>query len=492
MKQLVMGVLALAALAGCSKQDEHAGHDHAGHDHASHAKPAAAARCPHDAPKELCFICDAALRDKGRLWCQEHGRYEDRCWLCHPELEDKKRLWCKEHSLYEDECFLCDPSRRKDAPRVAVPVLMCKEHGVPEAECGMCRPEAAGQLKPGEAVKVRLPAPDSAELAGITTAPAATDAVADAIECYAEVEFNRNQYAEIAAPAGGLIKEVAADLGSKVEERQVVARIWSAQIAETVAKAVLSHQTLERERKLRADGIAPAKDLQEAEAAHRAACQQARTFGFSEQDIEAMGHRQDEAVMLDVRAPFAGEVVARTAVRGALIEAGKPLFTLVDRSTMWATLHVPEAALARLQVGQPVELQVDSLPGKTFAGKLTWVAAEVDEKSRLARARAEFANPDGLLRAKMFARSRVLARSAANAVVVPQTAIQQVASNTIVFVKLAEDLYEARAVKLGARHNGHVEVLDGLKHGELVVVTQGFTMKSQLLVSRLGAGCAHE
>src|SRR5262245_47825661 len=113
MKNVLIGMLSLALLAGCSKKDEHAGHDHAGHDHAAHAKPVAAAKCPHDAPKELCFICDPALREKGRLWCQEHNRYEDRCWLCHPELEDKKRLWCKEHSLYEDECFLCDPSRKK-------------------------------------------------------------------------------------------------------------------------------------------------------------------------------------------------------------------------------------------------------------------------------------------------------------------------------------------------------------------------------------------
>ena len=60
----------------------------------------------HERAGETCFICDAALRDKGRLWCKEHSRYEDRCWLCHPELEDKNRLYCKEHGLYEDECFL--------------------------------------------------------------------------------------------------------------------------------------------------------------------------------------------------------------------------------------------------------------------------------------------------------------------------------------------------------------------------------------------------
>jgi len=498
----IIGTLLLAAAlcAGCGKPaDDHKGHGHGPDDGHGHGKPKAAvpaatgAQCaPHKVLKSLCFLCDPALRDKGRLWCNEHNRYEDRCWLCHPDLEDKKRLWCNEHNLYEDECFLCDPSRKKGPQASAGTALMCREHGVPEADCGICRPEVAGKLKPGEAVKIRLPSTDSTRLAGITTTPATTGDIAEAIECYAEVEFDQNHYAEISAPVSGIIQKVVADLGSKVEERQVVARIWSAQIAEAVAKAVLSHQTLEREKKLRADGIAPAKDLQEAEATHRAACQQARTFGFSEEDIEAMGKRQDEAVMLEVRAPFAGEIVARNAVRGAMIEAGKPLFTVANRATMWATLNVPEAALSRLVVGQTVELQVDSLPGKTFTGTLTWVAAEVDERSRLARARAEFANPDGLLRAKMFARARVLARSEKGAVIVPPAAIQQVENNPIVFVKLADDLYEARGIRVGAKHNGHVEVLAGLQAGEPVVVAQTFAVKSQLLISRLGAGCAHE
>src|SRR3990170_7057104 len=86
----------------------------------------------HAAPKELCFICDASLREEGRLWCKEHNRYEDRCWECHPELQDKNRLYCKEHSLYEDECFLCHPELKgKGKPAAASgPALMCAEHGV--------------------------------------------------------------------------------------------------------------------------------------------------------------------------------------------------------------------------------------------------------------------------------------------------------------------------------------------------------------------------
>ena len=376
------------------------------------------------------------------------------------------------------------------ATRPAAGKKMCAEHGLPEDECGICHPERAAKLKPGEGSKVRLPAADSAALVGVETAAVRVGAIVEGIDCYAELAFNQNKLAQIAAPVGGIIQEVTVDLGSKVEEKQPVAKIWSASIAEAMAKAVLSHQTLDRERKLRADRVSSEKDLQQAEAEHRAACQQLRTLGFTEEQVDALGAKPHEQVLLEVRVPFAGEIIERTAVRGALVEAGKSLFTLADRSTMWAMLNIPESALARVRVGQTVELRVESLPGQTFTGKLTWIGAEVDERSRLARARAEVANPDGLLKAKMFARARILARSAEGAVLAPASALYALEGKPFVFVKLADDLFEARAVTTGLKFDGRLEVLAGLKPQEVVVVNHGFALKSQWLSSRMGAGCA--
>ena len=292
---------------------------------------------------------------------------------------------------------------------------MCSEHGLPEEECGICHPEMAAKLKPGEGSKVRLPAADSAGIVGVELAQATVGSISEGIECYAELAFNQNRLAQIAAPVGGILQSVDVDLGAKVEEKQPLAKIWSASIAEAVAKAVLSHQTLERERKLRAERVSSEKDLQQAEAEHRAACQQLRTLGFTEDQIDVLGRLPQEQVLMEVRAPFAGEIVERSAVRGALVEPGKSLFTLADRSTMWAMLNIPESALARVKVGQAVELRVEALPGQTFKGKLTWIAAEVDERSRMARARAEVPNPDGVLRARMFAKARILTRTAEGA-----------------------------------------------------------------------------
>jgi cobalt-zinc-cadmium efflux system membrane fusion protein len=249
---------------------------------------------------------------------------------------------------------------------------------------------------------------------------------------------------------------------------------------------------LERERKLRADRVTSEKDLQEAEAAHRSACQQLRTLGFTEEQIDVLSGKPQEQVLMEVRAPFAGEIVERMAVRGSLVDAGKPLFTLVDHSTVWAMLQVPEGTLARVKVGQTVELRVDSLPGKEFKGKLTWIGPAVDERTRMARARAEFANPDRLLKDKMFATARILTRQAEGAMLVPSSAIQHVEGRPFVFVKLTEDLFDARAVTLGAKFDGQQEVLAGVTPEEEIAVSHAFAIKSAMLMSRLGAGCADD
>ncbi len=368
----------------------------------------------------------------------------------------------------------------------------CAEHNLPESECGICNPQRLDGLQPGHGVKVRLPSAESARNVGVTVAPPTTGRIEDGIDCLAELAFDENRQAQIGAPVGGIVQAVLVDLGTRVQEKQAVAKIWSSTIAEAVAKAVLTHQTLDRERRLRAERVSSEQDLQQAEANHRAACQQARTLGFTEEQIDAFGATPNEPVLLEVRAPFAGEIVSRSAVRGALVEAGRPLFTVVDRSTLWAILQVPESALDRIEAGLEAELRVDAFPGRTFHGKVTWIGAEVDERTRKVRVRVEIPNPDGRLKARMFGRARILTRRADHALLVPTAALHRVAGRPFVFVRLSEDLFEARAVRVGARSGGLIEIAEGLTGSEAIAVAHGFALKSQLLSSRLGAGCAHE
>ena len=196
--------------------------------------------------------------------------------------------------------------------------------------------------------------------------------------------------------------------------------------------------------------------------------------------------------MLDARAPFAGEITGRTAVRGALVEAGAPMFTIADCTVMWAELSVPEAAVSRLKKGQQVELSVDSLPGRVFKGEVTWISAELDETTRMVRARAVVPNPDGLLKARMYAKARILTDAGEHALLVPPEAIQRVDGKPLLFVKLGTDLFDARAVSVGSRVGDRWIISEGLKAGEEVATEHVFALKSQLLIERLGAGCADD
>jgi cobalt-zinc-cadmium efflux system membrane fusion protein len=110
----------------------------------------------------------------------------------------------------------------------------------------------------------------------------------------------------------------------------------------------------------------------------------------------------------------------------------------------------------------------------------------------MARTRAEFSNPDGLLKARMFAQARIITRNRDGALLLPPAAIQRVDGKPFIFVKLADDLFEARAVQLGAKLDGRQEVLAGLKPEDKIAVNHAFAIKSAMLMSRLGAGCADD
>jgi cobalt-zinc-cadmium efflux system membrane fusion protein len=155
-------------------------------------------------------------------------------------------------------------------------------------------------------------------------------------------------------------------------------------------------------------------------------------------------------------------------------------------------VNIPEPQLHRVRTGQDVELTVDSLPGRSFTGTLTWISATVDKRTRMARGRVEVGNTGGLLKSQMFAHARISTTRSDRAVVVPLAAVHHVAGTSIVFVKSSDDLFEARPVSLGVNHDGRIEIVEGLTPDELVVVAGGFALKSQLLASRLGAGCVHE
>jgi cobalt-zinc-cadmium efflux system membrane fusion protein len=466
-------------------------------------------RCErHDLPVSDCFICDPRLRESGRLWCAEHDRYEDRCFVCHPELEESERLWCSEHNLYEDECTLCHPELRDAArPSVAVGVgLQCQEHGVPEEECGICHPELAVTLEPGSGLKIRFESARSADKAGVKTARPVMASSLPGTEVLARVTYDQNRFARVTPLAGGVVDQVLADVGQSVSRGDHLAILSSPGIARAKSEylsarveEVLKFMVFKREQELVARKISARQDYEQANAEHEIAKnttamarQQLLNFGLTEQAILLLEQSGSASSELEILAPFSGTIVDRHAVQGEAVAPGDALFMIADLSSMWLELSISEDELSSISIGQPLVATFDAQAGLEVSGRLTWVGTSVDEESRMVKGRAVVPNPDRVMRHGMFGRAHLHTEVASNALYVPVDAVQQIDGFPFVFVPLADDLFELRRVALGGRGGAAVAVVAGLNPEDEIVVTHSFTLKSEFLKSRLGAGCVDE
>ena len=467
----------------------------------------------HQLPIAECFFCDSALRDPERLWCEPHERYEDRCFICHPEIKEQDRLWCQEHSLYEDECLFCHPelraAREESEEEVKTPLpgeLLCIEHGVLEKDCGICHPDLIADLQPGQGLKIRLESPESAVKAGLVTATPATGGTPARLVVLSRVSYDLNRLARITPLAAGVVQRVWADVGDSVSEGQVLVEIISPEISSAegdylnaVADEALKELTFRREGALLEKEITSQQEYEEAVAEYKVAKSTTTTtrqrllnYGFTDGQIREVAEARSSPSRLLIRAPFSGTLIERDAVTGEAVEVGDMLFTLADLSSMWLELSVPEDRLALLEVGGPVEATFDALPGTTVPGRLIWVASSIDEQSRMIRARAILPNPGSSLKHGMFGQVRILPAESLTGLNVPMGAVHRFDGNPFVFVRLASDLYEIRRVALGGKERGTIEILEGVSPEEELVVAHSFTVKSEFLKSRLGAGCVHE
>ena len=514
MKRMIRLALACSAcitglmLIGCDKADKSTGSNEKAEAGESGIELHTKADCP---TGEACFLCDASLRDKGRLWCVEHDRYEDRCWICHPELEDKDRLYCTEHGIYEDECHLCHPEIKKDnktsqhSPGGASE-LMCNEHGVLERECAICQPQLAGELKPGEALKIRLSSEDSISKAGVELSNPGQGTVRPHVEAYCVVDYDQTNVARVTPMVEGVIREILVVPGQEVAEGGGLALLHSPELAElkskflgAAAREKLAGLNYEREKRLKK--VSSAHELQAAEAEWNvavvdlsAARQKLLNLDLTTSDLDDLGASGKPTSLLPLRAPIAGTIVERNAAVGELAGPGTRLFVVANLSSMWLELSVPAAEVSNIAVGMPVTATIDGIPDEVITGELIWIASEIDPKTRLVRARALVKNPPLSLRKGLFGQARIQTKPASLSLTAPSESLQVIDGVPFVFVQKEPTLIAATRVRTAdaCETPGQVAILDGLRPSDRIVVSNSYIMRSEFLKSLLGAGCVDD
>ena len=175
---------------------------------------------------------------------------------------------------------------------------------------------------------------------------------------------------------------------------------------------------------------------------------------------------------MTLRAPFSGQIGLREVSVGDYVSVGQDLVRLVRLDPIEVDFSVPESVMGQVRNGQKVAVSVDAFPGESFTGEVVAIDPVVDPNSRSARVRAQVPNPDARLRPGQFARLQLDTGSdRADALLVPEQALMQEGDTRFVYTVVDGKAHKT-PVKTGTRVPGNVQVLEGLKPGD-VVITAG-------------------
>jgi cobalt-zinc-cadmium efflux system membrane fusion protein len=180
----------------------------------------------------------------------------------------------------------------------------------------------------------------------------------------------------------------------------------------------------------------------------------------------------------EVKAPFDGTIVAYEITPGETVEAGKPLFTVADLSSVWADLQIYQRDLTKIHPGLPVTV-VNTHGGPSFNGIITYIAPTIDEHTRTGLARVIVDNSNGEWRPGQFIKGFVTTEEHPVDVAIPRSAVLTDAGQTVVFVQ-TEEGFEPRPVALGHSDRAFHEVKDGLMPGETYVVRNAISLKAEM------------
>jgi multidrug efflux pump subunit AcrA (membrane-fusion protein) len=313
------------------------------------------------------------------------------------------------------------------------------------------------------------------------------------IRTVGRVTFDETLHAQIHAKFEGYVERLYVDYtGKPVRKGEPLLSIYSPELLATQQEYLIALRAREQFRASANPDVSRAGlDLYES------ARERLLLWDISPGQIRELEKSGKPQKALTLYSPVDGYVLTKNAVLGARVMPADTLFEIAGFRRVWVFADVYESEAASVAVGQTARMSLSYLPGRTWVGKVSFIAPVLDEKTRTVKVRIEVENPDGTLKPEMFA-DVSLDRPVGRVVAVPDGAVLLTGTRALVFVAKGNGLFEPRAVETGAKVDGFFEIRKGIKAGEEVVTQANFLIDAESrLKSALGsmtgpAGHSHE
>lgn len=300
-----------------------------------------------------------------------------------------------------------------------------------------------------------------------------------------EIQFNADGLSHVTPRLSGVAVQVLTTSGAEVKKGAVLAVIESQQLAELRSRYLSSSTRLElaksiheREKKLWESKISPEQDYLNARKDLAEAQIEVRSLTDRLQALGASTRTSGGLARYELRAPRSGVIIEKHVTPGEAVKEEKDLFVIADLATVWAEITVHPQMLGSIRVRQAVRIVSPDLNAE-IPGTIATIGSLIGEKTRTGKAWVTLPNPQGRLRPGLFVNVYIVEGQQKAGVVVPLTALQTHEKREVVFVREG-DAFEARPVKLGRKDETSIEIVEGLKDGDIVATTNSFIIKAEL------------
>lgn len=328
-----------------------------------------------------------------------------------------------------------------------------------------------GEDESGSGLKISA---EKIQKMGVKAEPAKRQVLDRTVRASGRVEIDESRTYTVTAKFEGYIERLHVNTsGQPVGRGQPLFEVYSPELVSAQREYAIAAQGVGKLNEAGGEAQSAMKQLADS------SLQRLKNWDISEEQIKALAQSGNTKRTLTFRAPVAGIVTEKKAVQGMRFMPGEMLYQIADTSSVWVQADVFEQDIAAVSVGQKAKIKINAYPGEVFEGRIAYVYPTLKAETRTVPVRIELANPKGRLKPAMFAELEIPVAGAASVVTVPNSAVIDSGSKQVLIVQLAEGRFEPRVVKLGARGSEFVQVLDGVKEGEMVVSSANFLIDAE-------------